>query len=50
MNMWGTDPSMFSISVASALEVRQWAATDGGVSEAAGLYLCKKALSRVSVD
>lgn len=50
VNMWGTDPSMFSISAASALEVRQWAATDGGVSEAAGLYLCMKAPSCVSVD
>lgn len=48
--MWGTDPPMFSISAASALEVRQWAATDGGVSAAASLYLCMKAPSCVSTS
>lgn len=48
--MWGTDPSMFSISAASALEVRQWAAADGGVSVAASLYLRMKAPSCMSVD
>lgn len=40
---------MLSISAARALEVRQWAATDGLVSAAASLYLCMKALSCVSV-
>lgn len=48
--MWGTIPSMFSVSVASALEVRQWAATDGGVSTAASFYLRMKAPSCVNVD
>lgn len=40
---------MFSISAARALELRQWAATDGLVSAAACLYLRMKALSCVSV-
>lgn len=48
--MWGTDLSMFSISAASALQVKQWAATDGVVSAAASLYLRMKAPSCVSVD
>lgn len=47
--MWGTNPSMFSVSAASALEVRQRVATDGGVSTAASLYLRMKAPSCVNV-